>query len=101
MNNGTSKIRSKMLIYYRNKNKSVKQFISGLFIGILMIMALSVNAQITSIQSVFFQNQYLINPAMAGIDTGLNLNMSYHKQWLDVPGSPRLTSFTADYNSGK
>lgn len=38
---------------------------------------------------------------MAGIDTGLNLNAGYQRQWTSVPGSPTLQNLTADYNSGK
>jgi type IX secretion system PorP/SprF family membrane protein len=37
---------------------------------------------------------------MAGMEPQLNLNMDYHQQWIGVPGSPTLTTFTADYNSG-
>src|ERR1700759_1936480 len=93
--------RNNMLIC--NKNKiSINPFKSILVTCIAMIMlsAIDANAQLTNIQSTFFQNQYLVNPAMAGIEQGLNLNMNYHQQWLSTPGSPKLTTFTADYNSG-
>ncbi|HEY4194498.1 MAG TPA: PorP/SprF family type IX secretion system membrane protein [Mucilaginibacter sp.] len=90
-----------MLIY--NKYKiSISSFKSVLVTCLAMIMlsAMDANAQLTNIQSSFFQNPYLVNPAMAGMENALNLNMDYHQQWLGVPGSPRLTTFTADYNSG-
>ncbi|MDB5143554.1 MAG: hypothetical protein JWQ66_2267 [Mucilaginibacter sp.] len=91
-----------MLIYNKNKRRSGKtyQLALAVCISIIMLSAIHANAQLTNIQSVFFQNQYLVNPAMAGMENMLNLNMNYHKQWIDVPGSPRLTTFTADYNSG-
>ena len=91
-----------MLIYNKNKRRPGKLFtpVLAVCIAIIMLSAINTNAQVTNIQSVFFQNQYLVNPAMAGLESGLNLNMNYHKQWTDVPGSPRLTTFTADYNSG-
>jgi type IX secretion system PorP/SprF family membrane protein len=91
-----------MLIYNKDKRSSgkISRLVPAVGIAIILLTAIRANAQITNIQSVFFQNQYLINPAMAGMEAGLNLNMNYHQQWTDVPGSPRLTTFTADYNSG-
>ncbi|WP_295120041.1 PorP/SprF family type IX secretion system membrane protein [uncultured Chitinophaga sp.] len=49
----------------------------------------------------FFQNQYLANPAMAGIDSGLHLNMAYRRQWNDMPEGPETKAFTADAYIGK
>ncbi|GAA0558092.1 PorP/SprF family type IX secretion system membrane protein [Chitinophaga japonensis] len=49
----------------------------------------------------WFQNQYLANPAMAGIDTGLHLNAAYRRQWSGVEGAPRTAFFTADGLVGK
>jgi type IX secretion system PorP/SprF family membrane protein len=45
----------------------------------------------------YFQNQYLANAAMAGIDSGLHLNLAYRHQWSGVPGAPETKAFTADY----
>ncbi len=58
------------------------------------------SAQLANFQSVYFQNQYLANPAMAGLDKGLNLNLGYQQQWTTVPGGPTLQHITADYNAG-
>ncbi|RPE05647.1 type IX secretion system membrane protein PorP/SprF [Chitinophaga lutea] len=44
----------------------------------------------------FFQNQYLGNPAMAGIDSGLHLNAAYRRQWGSIEGAPESMFFTAD-----
>ena len=44
-----------------------------------------------------FKNQYLANPAMAGIDSGLIISMSYHKQMLSIPGSPTNQIFSGEY----
>ncbi len=90
-----------MLIYNKYKRSAVKfSFVLAACTAIILLSAIHANAQITNIQSAFFQNQYLVNPAMAGMEQGLNLNMNYHQQWVSTPGSPRLTTFTADYNSG-
>ncbi|NLR79117.1 PorP/SprF family type IX secretion system membrane protein [Chitinophaga eiseniae] len=49
----------------------------------------------------YFQNQYLANPAMAGIDTGLHLNGAYRRQWSGVDGAPVTQFFSADGALGK
>lgn len=57
-------------------------------------------AQLTGFHSQYFQNEYLVNPAMAGMEKGLNLNLGYQTQWTSIPGGPKLQNLTADYNSG-
>lgn len=44
----------------------------------------------------WYQNQYLANPAMAGIDTGMHVNGAYRRQWSGVEGAPKTAFFTAD-----
>ncbi len=69
----------------------------------MFMVALNVkqaDAQLTDFHSQYFQNEYLANPAMAGTEKGLNLNMGYQQQWTTVPGAPKLQNLTADYNSG-
>jgi type IX secretion system PorP/SprF family membrane protein len=44
----------------------------------------------------YFQNQYLANPAMAGIDSGLHLNAAYRRQYGGIDGAPVTAHFTAD-----
>lgn len=44
----------------------------------------------------YFQNQYLSNPAMAGLEKGLHLNAAYRKQWSGIDGAPVTKFFTAD-----
>jgi type IX secretion system PorP/SprF family membrane protein len=91
-----------MLIYNINKRRPGTQANAVLVICLAMVVlfANQAHAQLTNIQSIYFQNQYLANPAMAGMEPQLNLNMDYHQQWIGVPGSPTLSTFTADYNSG-
>ncbi|HEY0611904.1 MAG TPA: PorP/SprF family type IX secretion system membrane protein [Chitinophaga sp.] len=49
----------------------------------------------------WFQNQYLANPAMAGIDTGLHLNAAYRRQYNGIDGAPVTGHFSADGALGK
>jgi len=51
--------------------------------------------------TLYFQNQYLGNAAMAGIDSGLHLNAAHRRQWQNsIDGAPVSTFFTADINTG-
>jgi len=65
-----------------------------LFVSIMVQQ--QATAQLNPMGALYFQNQYLGNPAMAGTG-GLNLNMGYRKQWNTIPGSPSTQSITADY----
>jgi type IX secretion system PorP/SprF family membrane protein len=55
------------------------------------------NAQIYLMGATYFQNQYLVNPAMAGSQKGLNLNLGYRKQSNNLPGSPMVQTLTGDF----
>lgn len=48
----------------------------------------------------YFTNQYLANPAMAGLDTGLHISTAYRAQFNESPGSPVTKSAAADYYVG-
>lgn len=54
-------------------------------------------AQLNPFQQMYFQNPYLYNPAMAGLNKGLNLNIGYRQQWSNFPGTPKTALFTADF----
>ena len=80
---------------------NIKITSSLIFTALLMVLgSQKASAQLTGLESVYFDNQYLANPAMAGIENGLNLNLGYQAQWTSLPGSPKLGNFSADYNSG-
>ena len=68
----------------------------AIFLSFISICT-SVNAQLNPLASQYFQNQYLFNPAMAGINPGLNINASIRKQWSSIPGSPFTQAVSADY----
>lgn len=58
-------------------------------------------AQLNPLSAQYFNNLYLGNPAYAGQDKGLTVNMSFRKQWSNVPGSPLVQNLTADYSKNK
>lgn len=78
--------------------KALNQIIGGaaIFLATISIQE-KANAQINPMGALYFQNQYLSNPAMAGITAGLNLNLGYRKQWTNIPGSPAIQTLTGDY----
>lgn len=61
----------------------------------------SLRAQILPLNAQYFQNRYLVNPSMAGINEGFNINGSFRKQWSNIPGAPITQSVTLDQQVGK
>lgn len=60
-----------------------------------------VSAQLDPLAGIYFSNEYLGNPAMAGREQGVAINMGYRQQWSTIPGSPKSQSITAEYGTGK
>ncbi|MCZ4244218.1 PorP/SprF family type IX secretion system membrane protein [Pedobacter punctiformis] len=58
-------------------------------------------AQILPLNGQYFQNRYLVNPSMAGINEGFNINGSFRKQWSNIPGAPITQSITLDQQLNK
>jgi type IX secretion system PorP/SprF family membrane protein len=73
----------------------------GAVLTALLFTATTLKAQLDPLAGLYFQNQYLGNPAMAGVNKGLDLNMSYRKQWTSMPGAPETQALTGDFGTGK
>lgn len=58
-------------------------------------------AQIQPLNAQYFQNKYLANPSFAGINSGLNINGSFRKQWSNIPGAPVTQGLTIDQQLNK
>ncbi|MET4139712.1 PorP/SprF family type IX secretion system membrane protein [Pedobacter sp. UYP1] len=69
----------------------------GLITGLFLFTAKQSYAQLNPLAAMYYQNQYLGNPAMVGIDSGLAFNLAYRAQWNGVPGSPVTQSVTGNY----
>jgi len=81
---------------------NINQRSQGLIILSLLLTIFFVNlqdakAQLNPLTSIYYQNQYLANPAMAGMDEYLKINLGYRKDAGSTPGMPVVQSFTADY----
>lgn len=58
-------------------------------------------AQLNPMGSMYFQNQYLSNPAMAGIERGWQVNAGYKVQWTAIDEAPTMQAVTADYGTSE
>jgi type IX secretion system PorP/SprF family membrane protein len=85
--------------FYTLEHRELGTIVYLLFIILLGCTEAS-EAQLNPLGSIYYQNQYLANPAMAGMENGFNLNAGYRKQWSSIPGSPQSQSFSADYGFG-
>jgi len=70
-----------------------------LVLVMLSTLAFKSQAQLDPFQSMFYQNRYLLNPALAGINKGLNINANYQQQWSAFPGTPKTTELTGDISA--
>lgn len=81
------------------------KFIRVLFASLMFTAVLTVDqqaiAQIRPLGTQYYENQYIANPAFAGIDKGINMNLSYRNQWRSIPGSPVTIDASAEYRYKK
>lgn len=70
-----------------------------LIISLLFIVFQKGFGQLNPMGSIYYQNQYLANPAMAGSEIGWELNAAYKAQWVTVDGAPRIQTISAAYGS--
>ena len=66
---------------------------------ILLICFVGSYGQINPMGSMYFQNQYLANPAMAGMDAGYHLSGALKAQWTGIDGAPLMETISLDYGS--
>ena len=87
-----------------NLSKNIQSVISkagALSLLLITFTGTEVKAQLHPLGAMYFQNQYLGNPAMAGLEQGLRADLAYRKQWSAIPGAPETQALTADYGSSK
>lgn len=73
-----------------------KVLITIVLIVILTISGKLAMAQLSPMGAMYFKNQYLGNPAMAGMK-GLDVNVGYRQQWSNLLGAPSTQTISADY----
>lgn len=70
----------------------MKKIISIIFLSMSLLPAM---AQLTPLKSQFFNNPYLANPAMAGIEGKTSIYSNYSSQWNKLDGGPVVFSLSA------
>ena len=68
-------------------------------IVLLLCISGTVFSQLNPMGSIYYQNQYMANPALAGITKGWELNAAYKAQWTGIKGAPNMQGLTAAYGS--
>jgi type IX secretion system PorP/SprF family membrane protein len=83
----------------RNKitRMKVKMNIKYLLVFFGLIHINTALAQLSPMGNMYFYNQYLGNPAMAGTSGDINLNLLYRKQFNEIPNAPTYQVFTGEY----
>ncbi|HEX2533377.1 MAG TPA: PorP/SprF family type IX secretion system membrane protein [Chitinophagaceae bacterium] len=71
-----------------------------LLAALLLLLAGEGNAQMKMPATAYFQNQFLANPALAGLNQKHSLNGSYGRLWNDIPGAPETITFSGDFGFG-
>jgi type IX secretion system PorP/SprF family membrane protein len=54
----------------------------------LLLTGYVVNAQQKPVYTQYVLNNYIINPAISGIENYTDLKLSYRKQWVGIEGAP-------------
>jgi type IX secretion system PorP/SprF family membrane protein len=54
-------------------------------------------AQVNSLGSIYFNNQYLLNPALSAVNPGLTLNLDFRRPVNPVQGYTNIQSLTGEY----
>lgn len=63
---------------------------------ILLILPLSLEAQLTPVTNQYILNPLTINPAFAGNRGALNIATFYRRQWVGIQGSPQTMTLATD-----
>lgn len=69
-----------------------------LFLLLVSILPVSrLYAQLSPLATQYYQNPYLANPSLAGLEGGLRLNVAYRTHMSNVKGIPKNTAVTGEY----
>jgi len=88
----------------QNKMKTLKHNISKIITitaALAAVLSAEARAQLNPLGAQYFNNPYLGNPAMAGLEKGMEVNVAYRQQWSKMPGGPELQNLTAGYGFKK
>jgi len=63
-------------------------------IMVSVLLVNSIEAQQKPYYSQYILNNYILNPALSGIENYTDVKLSNRSQWSDIPGAPKTTYFT-------
>src|SRR5688572_33180532 len=72
-----------------------------LTIGVFSFIMLAGKAQQKPHYTQYVLNQYIINPAISGIENYVDVKISARDQWVGFAGSPKISYLTVDAPLGK
>ena len=77
---------------------TVKKHFKALFSTVFIVgfATVATYAQANAFNAQFYQNEYLANPAMAGFNPDLKVNLGIRDRFRNVNGAPNSQSLTAD-----
>ncbi|SOD13368.1 type IX secretion system membrane protein, PorP/SprF family [Pedobacter xixiisoli] len=81
---------TKMNKLMKMKRHIIALLVSGMAFG-------TASAQLAPLGAMYYHNQYLNNPAFAGMGPGLEVDLGYRQQWSTLPGSPKVQVLTGSY----
>ena len=70
-------------------------------LAMIVLMGVSVSAQQKPHYTQYILNQYIINPALTGIENYTDIKVSHRHQWAGINGAPVTTYLTAHTSLGK
>lgn len=79
-------------------NKTMKT-IKFAFLGMCVFASQMVHAQLNPVGSQYYMNQYIANPAFAGMEENWRLSTTLKSSWAGFEGGPTMQSVTIDYGS--
>lgn len=74
----------------------MKKIYSIVFVFVSVLAAVNLKAQQTSLNTLYNQNVYLINPAAAGLNNCFSAYLNHRNQWVGINDSPVRNALTVD-----
>jgi type IX secretion system PorP/SprF family membrane protein len=71
------------------------------FVLLLAGTACSANAQAKAAYTQYILNNYILNPALTGIENYTDIKLSYRKQWTGIDGAPTTAYVSVQWPSNK
>lgn len=78
---------------FKGSTRSISLVIVLFFLGIIFS---ALKAQQSPQLSQYLQNPYVINPAITGVESYLDMAAAYRNQWTGFDGAPSTATFTAN-----